>query len=373
VLNSSGWQRRSAKVVLLLAGFALLNAAAPMNVAAPVPRSYPRSYRQIITNAVEEKALIVYSTINGADVADLLAEFRTTYPSVRLQYRELSSTDLYGNFVNETRAGKPSADLLWSAAMDLQTKLVNDGYAQPYASPEKPYLPQWAVWKNEAYGVTAEPIVFAYNRKLVPPADVPRTHADLIRLLRAKAAFYRGRVATYDPIRSSVGYLYMSQDLQLNRDTNALMKALGDVRAALFDSSSTMLDALASGRQLIAYNMIGSYALERQAHDPSIGVVMPTDYTLVTSRVALIARDARHPNAAKLFLDFLLSRRGQFLLSRRYITPARDDVPSHAGARAPAPIARSIRVGPALIANLDQIKRRHFIAEWTVAFGTPHR
>nr|WP_299913668.1 ABC transporter substrate-binding protein [Sphingomonas bacterium] len=355
-----------ARAALLLLGWTLLSAAA----AAPLPRGYPRSYRQIMANAASERALLVYSTINGGDVADLLKEFRAAYPGVRLEYRELSSTALYRTFVDEVRAGKPTADLLWSAAMDLQTKLVNDGYAQAYASPEKPYLPEWAVWKNQAYGVTAEPIVFAYNRKIVPPADVPHTHADLIRLLRAKRAFYTGRMATYDPVRSSVGYLYMSQDLQLNRDTSALMKMLGVTKVSLFDSSSNVLDALSSGKQLIGYNVIGSYALERQAHDPSIGVVMPTDYTLVTSRVALIASEARHPNAAKLFLDFLLSRRGQFLLSRRYITPARADVPSHAGARAPAPIARAIRVGPALIANLDQIKRRHFANEWAAALAT---
>jgi iron(III) transport system substrate-binding protein len=162
----------------------------------------------------------------------------------------------------------------------------------------------------------------------------------------------------------------MSQDLQLNRDTSALMRMFGATRVSLFDSSSTMLDALSSGRALIAYNVIGSYALERQANDRSIGVVMPSDYTLVTSRVALITNEARHPSAAKLFLDFLLSRRGQFLLSRRYITPVRADVPFHAGARAPAPIARAIRVGPALIANLDQIKLRHFAVEWAAALAT---
>lgn len=365
MLKSGRPWRLIAKAALLLLGWTALSAASSL------PRGYPRSYRDIVANAASERALVVYSTINGDDVADLLKEFRAANPSVRLQYRELSSTALYRRFVEETRAGKPSADLLWSAAMDLQTKLVNDGYAQAYASPEKPYLPQWAVWKNQAYGVTAEPIVFAYNRRLVPAADVPRTHGDFIRLLRAKRAFYRGRTATYDPVRSSVGYLYMSQDLQLNRDTSALMKELGQTRISLFESSSAMLDALSSGRQLLAYNVIGSYALERQAQDRSIGVVMPTDYTLVTSRIALIAREARHPNAAKLFLDFLLSRRGQFLLSRRFITPARDDVPSHVGARAPASVARAVRIGPALIANLDQIKRRHFAAEWAAALSTP--
>jgi iron(III) transport system substrate-binding protein len=42
--------------------------------------------------------------------------------------------------------------------MDLQAKLINDGYAQGYLSPEKPALPATAVWKNMGYGVTAEPV-----------------------------------------------------------------------------------------------------------------------------------------------------------------------------------------------------------------------
>ncbi|NEU36662.1 ABC transporter substrate-binding protein, partial [bacterium LRH843] len=41
------------------------------------------------------------------------------------------STDLYRRFVAESDAGRPGADLVWSSAMDLQARLINDGYAQP--------------------------------------------------------------------------------------------------------------------------------------------------------------------------------------------------------------------------------------------------
>ena len=51
--------------------------------------------------------------------------------------------------------------------MDLQIKLVNDGYAQTYVSKEIAHIPDWAIWKDEAYAVTAEPIVIVYNKKLV--------------------------------------------------------------------------------------------------------------------------------------------------------------------------------------------------------------
>ncbi|KTE38415.1 iron ABC transporter substrate-binding protein [Sphingopyxis sp. HIX] len=356
-------------MLLAFAGPVLLTSAAkPLS---DPPKGYPRSYRAIMDAARAEKTLVIYSTTDRREAEGLIAAFERRYPFVRVDYRELSSATLHNMVLADARLKRPGADLLWSAAMDLQTKLVNDGYAQAYASPEKPNLPAWAAWKNEAWGTTAEPIVFAYNRKLVPKADVPRTHADLTRLLRAKTGFYRGRIATFDPQRSSAGYLFLSQDLQVSRDTVPLMSALGRAKVGLYANSSDMLTRLGSGKLVFVYNMIGSYALERQSHDPNIGVVMPSDYTLIMSRIAIIPDRARHPNAAKLFLDFMLSRPGQAQLSSRYMTPVRTDVTARAGARAPANIARSLRIGPALIANLDQMKRRRIMNQWSAAIGAP--
>lgn len=369
MVQLTGRRKRLATLLLAMAGPLLLTSAAP-----PLPdppKGYPRSYRQLMEAARTERLLVIYSTTDRREAQGLLTAFAKRYPFIRVDYRELSSGTLFNTVIADSRARRAGADLLWSAAMDLQTKLVNDGYAQAYASPEKPYLPAWAAWKNEAWGTTAEPVVFAYNRKLMPAADVPRTHADLTRLLRAKPRFYRGRIATFDPRRSSAGYLFLSQDLQVSRDTIPLMSALGLARVGLYANSSDMLTRLGDGRLTFVYNMIGSYALERQSRNANIGVVMPSDYTLITSRVALIPEQARHPNAAKLFLDFMLSRQGQAELARRYMAPVRSDVASPARARPPASAARAVRIGPALIANLDQMKRRRILKQWGAAVAAP--
>ena len=78
--------------------------------------------------------------------------------------------------------------------MDLQVKLANDGYAQEYKSPEAAHLPSWAVWKDQAYGTTFEPIAFVYNKRLVKPEEVPKTHADFGKELKAHPDRWKGKL-----------------------------------------------------------------------------------------------------------------------------------------------------------------------------------
>lgn len=363
------WGKRMKRFARMLIAAACLFAPV-LSALAAVPSGYPRSYADRIAEARKEGRLSIYSTTDAREVADLLRDFRSLYPQISVEYVDINSTELYSRFIAEVAAKERTADLLWSSSMDLQIKLVNDGYAQAYASPEKPNLPPWAIWKNEAYGITAEPIVLVYNKKLIPAADVPRTHADLERLLSTNPA-YAGKVAIMDAERSGVGFLYITQDLQVTRDTWRLVRAMGRARVHLYTSVGAALERVSSGDHLIAYNMIGPYALEREARDPSIGVVALNDYTLVASRIALIPADARHPASAKLFLDYLLSQRGQTFLARKHMAPVRSDVAAPAGTHIDAPNMRAIRVGPELLANLDQIKRQRFLKEWRGALNQP--
>ena len=101
------------------------------------------------------------------------------------------------------------------------------------------------------------------------------------------------------------------------------------------------------------------YATVRQLTERA-GLPMPT--------LAVIPKDAHHPAAAKLFLDFLLSREGQALLARQHMAPLRRDVPPIDTAINPN-TARAIRVGPALLANLDQLTRASFLREWRRALS----
>lgn len=324
----------------------------------------------LTARAVAERELLIYGNADASSVVPLINAFRHKHPSIEVRYEDIDSPALNARFLDETARGVPSADLVWSSAMDLQAKLVNDGYALQYASPEKSAIPASAVWNDMGYGVTAEPIVIVYNRALIRPHDVPRTHQALETLLREQREELTGRVAIYDPTKPNVGYFFLTQDLAITRDTRSLLAAIAATRPQLAATTAPMVQAVAEGRAAIAYNVVGPYALELAEKDPRVGVVFPEDYTLVASRVAFIARDARHPDAAKLFLDFMLSREGQSLLAQSWLPPVRTDLPAPWAENVHA---RPIRGGPQLFVNLDPVKRRQIIAEWDAILAEGNR
>ncbi|VCX63564.1 hypothetical protein BANRA_05281 [Klebsiella pneumoniae] len=73
-------------------------------------------------------------------------------------------------------------------------------------------------------------------------------------------------------------------------------------------STGTMMERVSSGENLIGYNILGSYAEARAKNDPSLGIAYPKDYVLVLSASRLLA-ESEHPNAAKLWLDYVLSEK----------------------------------------------------------------
>ncbi len=319
--------------------------------------------------AAREGGVTIYANTGDAEIGPVVSAFHAEHPKVRVDFQRQNSAELYQRYLAERRAGKPSADLVWSSAMDLQIKLINDGYAQTFDTPARAMLPRWTIWKSQGYGVTAEPIVLAYDRRRLPDAQAPRSHAALGKMLADGAL--KGSVGLFDVGRSGVGFLYYSQDRLAWSETLALTRAMGATRPHLYESTATLLQAIADQQIVLGYNVVGSYALEAQRADPNIGLIFPSDYTLVMSRIAFISAQARRPNAAKLFLDFLLSVKGQRLLAQSNLTPVRPDVAGGAG-RAPAASARPIEVGPALLANLDQMRRRRLVADWREALGPDH-
>ncbi len=311
-----------------------------------------------------ESDLVIRATTDESEAAELLSGFRDLHADTMLSYTKVNSSQLCDGFVAEAASGQGTADIIWSSAMDLQMKLVNDGYAARYASPEAGGLPPWAVWRNEAYGITAEPAVIAYNTTLLPPALVPRSHADLILLFKQHPEVWKGRVATYAPEHSGVGFLFLTQDLEITPRTWEIVRVMGRSEVKLFTTTDAMLDRIVAGEILLAYNVFGAYALERAKKDASLGVVLPADYTLLASRIAFIPKQARHPEMARLFMDYMLSHEGQRRLAARSVTPSRPDARSPDDPVANAPSPRPIRVGPELLTNLDQIKRARVLREW---------
>lgn len=336
---------------------------------ASFPAGYPADYPATVAAAKKEGKLIVYSVTDTSLARPLIKDFERLY-GIDVEYSDMNSTELYNRYVSENAASSTSADVLWSSAMDLQVKLVNDNLMARYDSPEAKNLPQWAQYQQQAYGTTYEPLAIVYNKRLVPAADVPQTRADLIKLLQARAALFKGKVTTYDIEKSGVGFNYLTQDVRVNPLlTWSLVKAMGTAGPKLQSSTGAMMERISSGENLIGYNILGSYALAKAKKDPSIGYVYPKDYTLVTSRLVTISKKARSPNAAKLWVDYLLSHRGQSLIANRVLLfSIRADVEgetSIAGlTRQLGESLKPIPIDPTLLVYFNTPTRLDFLKQW---------
>ena len=325
--------------------------------------------------AASARALRVLATTDRPIAQPLIEAFEQRHPGQAVDYQQVGSVEAYERFVH---SGGQAADVVWSSAMDLQIKLVNDGLALPYRSPHATQLPAWAIWRHEAYATTWEPVSFAYDRRRLADGEVPRTHGALTETLQADPARFDGRVASYDIERSGIGYMLAAQDAAATPSAWALVQALGRCRARLHVETRDMVDAIARGEVLIAHNALGSY-VEAYARDhPFVGIVYPEDYTLIMSRVALISRAAREPVAARLWLDFLLSPDGQQLLGQTHalrsvrldapVTSSTADLQQRLG-RA----ARPIPLGLGLLADLDRSKHELVTRRWRQAFEAGSR
>jgi hypothetical protein len=209
----------------------------------------------VVAAAKQEKKLVIYSVVH-ADVAvrDLLSAFHHKYPFIQIINSDGDGALTYKRFKREIAAGKDSADFIWSSAMDLQEKLINDGLSLPYASPEMPYLPSWAHWQDLGYGVTLEPIAIVYNRRFLSPKEMPQSHAGLKDLLIRESGRLEHRVALYNPESSEVGMLLLSQDIRVTRDSWDLFDALGKVKAELYNTSrDTLLNIIECKRPIPSF------------------------------------------------------------------------------------------------------------------------
>jgi iron(III) transport system substrate-binding protein len=340
---------------------------------AQVPAGYPANYQQLVDAAKKEAKLVIYGATDSKAVQPLVKDFNALYPGITVEYNDMNSTEVYNRFISEVAAGGDTADALWSSAMDLQIKLAMGGYALAYKSVEASKIPGWAVWKDMAYGTTFEPAAFVYNKRLVTGAEIPQTHADFVRIISQPK--FQDKVTTYDIEKSGVGFMFMTQDEHDFPQFKQLEQAFGAAKVRVQSSTGTMLERISSGENLIGYNVLGSYAMVRAKTDPSLGVVLPKDYTLIMSRVHFISKSAKHPNAAKLWTDYLLSHRGQTVIANSSkLYAIRADVTGETTSSELIKLVgekniKPLPVGPAVAEYLDPAIRMAFLKEWKANAG----
>ncbi|MCP1365344.1 extracellular solute-binding protein, partial [Halomonas sp. BBD48] len=188
-------------------------------------------------------------------------------------------------------------------------------------------------------------------------------------ILTTHQELLRGRVTTYSPGRSGVGYTLFQQDARYSPRFWDLVAAMGAAEVSLEDNTQAMLDGLTEGRYWVGYNLLGSYAMHWAQTHPEVIVQVPQDYALVMMRMAFVHRDAPHPMAAKAFVDFLLSVEGQRILAGS--TPLFSVLPEVIGPYTAQRLRDQvgerlypIPINASLLAFVDPLRRKVFMTRW---------
>lgn len=309
--------------------------------------------RLILGSETSAQILRIVSTTDVELFKPVLEEFLQSQPNLSVEYVVASTTELMKAIEEEQQ----SFDIAISSAMDLQTKLANDGLTLPHSSAATSTLPDWAKWREDVYAFTQEPAAIVLSRAAFENLELPQNREELITLLRDNPDLFRGRVGTYDLRSSGLGYLFATQDSRMSEVYWRLTEVMGALDAKLYDSSGKMIDRVVSGELAVAYNVLGSYALSRK-DSGEVAVLFPSDFTTVMMRTVLIPSTATNPENAKLFVDFLVGEAWNptsETSALRSLNPALETVENS---------LRRIRLGPGLLIFLDTFKKKRFLSAW---------
>ncbi len=299
--------------------------------------------------------LRIISTADRSAFEPILLGFQSENPGITIDYTITSTTELMKAVAEENAR----FDLAISSAMDLQTKLANDGFARVYRSDATAALPDWARWRNQLFAFTQEPAVLILSDADFANTPVPTTRSELIELLRETPEKFRGKIGTYDVRTSGFGYLMATQDARVSETFWRLLEAIGRLDTQLYCCSGDMIRDIRDGRLAIAYNVLGSYAAAELEKTGGFQIVELSDFSNVMLRTVLISTEAANSVEAGVMVDFLVT------LERRPELVAASGLPAlEAEALGDNAALRPIRLGPGLLVFLDRLKRQNFLRNW---------
>lgn len=293
------------------------------------------------------------------DVFDpVLSAFSRKNPKISITYSMASTADIY----DAVRQENHKYDLIMSSAMDLQMKLVNDGFAKPIDILEEVDVPAWSHWQDKLFGFSLEPIGLVLSASHFKKEDIPITRRSLVSYLRANSENMQKKIVTYDVRTSGAGFLFATQDERKSNSFWRLAEVMGGLNAHLSCCSGIMLDAVNDEKFLLAYNIIGSYAEKRSRFQKNLKVVYFQDYTHLLLRTAFIPKTVTDETKIIEFLGFILNETGQ-----NFIEKETDMISLRSSILKENPHFKPIRLDTGLLVYLDRLKRERFLEEWSSA------
>ena len=238
----------------------------------------------------------------------------TLNAAVTLKYSYYASEDCYK--LAKEWGGKPNADIWWGGGTDLFQTATKENLLLQYKCKD------WAKIPNDLYGIPAKDtdgswtgcvvsgfgfaVHLDYLKKYNLPE--PKTWADLLN------PAYRGHIVMCTPARSGSTHMMAEIVLQgMGADPGWAYFREMAANLGLFTSrSGDVINDINKGEHGIGL-VVDYYGFESAIAGLPVKLIYPSDYSLANPDSIAILRGAPHPEAAKLFLDYLLSEEGQKL------------------------------------------------------------
>jgi iron(III) transport system substrate-binding protein len=257
--------------------------------------------------AKTEGTVVWYSSL-PEQYSKVIADAFTEKYDVNVDLFVTGSLGLQNKIAEEIKAQKLAADVFHSSYPPSFVQMKQQGLLAKYESPEyKSYPPEY-VDPDKTYGTfRATAVVIAYNPNALDGRPVPTRWEDLTN------PQYRGMIAAADPKYG--GTQLIADHLLAEKYGDDFLSQLGAQQPQLVDSQTAEANLIITGERAIGIDMndYEAWASKYNRKAP-IDYVYPQDHVTVVPGYLGILEEAPHPNAARLFQNFLLSAEAQQLV-----------------------------------------------------------
>lgn len=281
--------------------------------ATPTPSEAER-VAQLVEGARKEGTVQLYFTGTAADAEVIQKLFGQKYPFLKIDSFTGTDEVITNKILTEARAGKTVADYIYVNTNQMAL-LLKQGLVMKYDSPERQFYPDYAKDKENYWTIRRFSLhAMVYNTKLVPKAEAPKRWEDLLD------PKWKGKMgieaACYDWFTYTMKIMGKDKGLDY-------MKKLGQQDLSLRKGHSTLLSFVVTGELHVGVMVYQDVTQREMDKGAPVQWVLANPVSVNASPCALL-KDAPHPNAGKLFMDWVLSEEGtrsQDIQGRR--TPTR--------------------------------------------------
>ena len=281
--------------------------------------------QSIIDGAKKEGRVVFYASMEAQSAQRLVTQFEKKYPFIRVDATRIGSERMATRLIAEAQGRKVQADVVNQSGFDFYG-VLQKGIFESYQSPERAALPPEYKDEQGLWTINSATLnVIGYNTKLVPPAIIPKNFWDL-----ADPKWKGQLLMDENESKWMAGMMTYYGEAKVME----LLRRLA-TQEIQFRVGHTLIQTLAAAGERPIVAVAFANGIERLKKDGA-----PIDWVAADPIIGLtfglgLVKDAPHPNAARLFIDFLLSREGQEILAAVGYYAPRTDVLSPLMKQAP--------------------------------------